>query len=161
MDFPPNVTFFLARAQTSAMFARIGVKLEWRMPDRCPAGALQISLSDNTPPDFHPGALGYAKLYDGTHIVVLWDRVQTTVTRERVTALLAHVMTHEITHVLEGVSRHSDSGVMKARWTETDYGAMRTGLPFASVDVGLIHDGLTKRVKPAVTVGGAEYHEER
>jgi hypothetical protein len=29
-------------------------------------------------------------------------------------ALLAHVMAHEITHVLEGIDRHSSEGVMKA-----------------------------------------------
>jgi hypothetical protein len=81
MDSRSESAFFFARAQTSAMFARIGVKLEWRTPDSCPAGALQISLSDDTPPNFKPVALGYAKPYDGTHIVVLWDRVKTLVTR--------------------------------------------------------------------------------
>ena len=38
--------------------------------------------------------------------------------------LLAHVLVHEITHVLEGVDRHTGQGVMKARWTEDDLALM-------------------------------------
>ena len=54
-------------------------------------------------------------------------------------ALLGHVMVHEITHVLEGVARHSSAGVMKAHWDLADYHAM-TGrpLPFAAEDIRLV-----------------------
>lgn len=31
------------------------------------------------------------------------------------TELLAHVMVHDITHIIEGVSRHSEIGIMKIR----------------------------------------------
>ena len=42
-------------------------------------------------------------------------------------------------HVLEGVSRHSDRGVMKARWEPADFRAMASRpLPFAAIDVLLI-----------------------
>jgi hypothetical protein len=54
-------------------------------------------------------------------------------------------MVHEITHLLQGVTRHSDTGVMKARWTGTDFGGMRvTPLPFTRQDVELIYSGLAK-----------------
>jgi hypothetical protein len=74
--------------------------------------------------------------------------------------LLAHVMTHEITHVLEGINRHSETGMMKGQWTETDYRAMAAGLRFAPVDVALIHDGLAKRTRLADAAASAEYHGE-
>jgi len=61
-------------------------------------------------------------------------------------ALLAHVLVHEITHILEGVARHSETGIMKANWTLRDYYDMQTKtLQFASEDVELIHRGLAQR----------------
>ena len=55
-------------------------------------------------------------------------------------------MVHEITHVLERIKRHSEEGVMKARWSPQDYLHMDTDpLPFAADDVRLIREGLSKR----------------
>ena len=64
---------------------------------------------------------------------------------------VAHVLVHEITHVIEGVTRHSASGIMKARWDTRDYFDMRRKpLSFAQEDVNLIYDGLkVSRVAPA------------
>jgi hypothetical protein len=51
-------------------------------------------------------------------------------------------MVHEITHIQQGVDRHSNSGVMKARWTDKDYAAMAwKPLPFTPEDILLIHLG--------------------
>jgi hypothetical protein len=65
--------------------------------------------------------------------------------------VLAHVLVHEITHVLEGIDRHSATGIMKAHWNYNDYLEMRRKpLPFAHEDVNLIYDGLkAPRVAPA------------
>ena len=47
---------------------------------------------------------------------------------------------HEITHVLEGVNRHSETGIMKAHWDTMDWRTMRHSfLPFADEDLRLIH----------------------
>lgn len=60
--------------------------------------------------------------------------------------VLAHVLVHEITHILEGIDRHSESGVMKAQWTVEDYRAMADKpLPFAAIDVDLIQRGLASQ----------------
>ena len=60
--------------------------------------------------------------------------------------MLFRSLVHEITHVLQGIDRHSDSGVMKALWTAQDYFQMRVeALPFAPEDVELIHLGLASR----------------
>ncbi len=62
------------------------------------------------------------------------------------TELLAHVMAHEITHILEGVSRHSNSGIMRALWSEDDHKMMKKHpLSFAPEDVELIRSGLAAR----------------
>jgi hypothetical protein len=61
-------------------------------------------------------------------------------------ALLAHVLVHEITHILQGVDRHSETGVMKARWTTADYVQIRAQpLPFTDWDIDLIQEGLASR----------------
>jgi len=60
--------------------------------------------------------------------------------------VMAHVLVHEVTHILEGVTRHSDSGVMKAEWTLRDYGQMYTApLPFTAADIALIQSGVDAR----------------
>jgi hypothetical protein len=65
--------------------------------------------------------------------------------------LLAHVLVHEITHILQGVTRHSAEGVMKAQWTQEDLSSMlRKSLEFTSLDVDLIHDGMAVRDKAMV-----------
>jgi hypothetical protein len=67
--------------------------------------------------------------------------------------LLAHVLVHEVTHILQGVPRHSDIGVMKAYWNIDDYREMaKTPLPFTELDTRLILDGLTSRKSTAVPV---------
>ena len=64
-----------------------------------------------------------ARPYVGT-IVAFPNRVQ-EVNPNGGPSVMAHVLVHEITHVLEGVARHSGTGVMKARWDDRDYFEMR------------------------------------
>jgi hypothetical protein len=55
-------------------------------------------------------------------------------------------MTHEITHLLQGISRHSATGVMKARWGTKDVVDMANNpLPFTPEDIDLIQCGLVRR----------------
>ncbi len=57
--------------------------------------------------------------------------------------LLAHELVHEITHILQCLDRHSETGVMKARWTADDYCEMRwKPLTFTPEDIQLIHLGM-------------------
>jgi hypothetical protein len=136
-----------ARPITARMFADIGVGIKWRDGLRsCPADGIRISFSSDAPRDMRPGALAYALPYEGTHIEVFSDRVKQTVQPNRVPSLLAHVLAHEITHVLQGIVRHSGSGVMKASWDESDYCQMAwKPLPFTELDVHLIHRGIDGR----------------
>ena len=65
------------------------------------------------------------------------------VLRPFVYVLLGHVMAHEIAHILQGVARHSERGIMKERWESSDYKQMLKGsLRFTEHDAILIKLGL-------------------
>jgi hypothetical protein len=138
-----------ARAKAGKVFQRIGVKIEWQTDGRpCPvaSGAIAIRLSDRTPKDQTRGALAYALPFEGTHIVVFYDRVRDRVELTQLPCLLAYVLVHEITHMLQGMERHSQSGIMKARWGRPEYLEMQRGfLGFAEEDVESIYHGLAWR----------------
>ena len=136
--------------------AEIGVRIDWRQESKCPAGQdgiIHISLGTWIPANHYPGALAIALPYEGVHIQVFIDRVRKMVDPVRkmanptsVAPLLAHVLAHEITHILQRVNRHSECGVMKARWSQKDYGEMEwKPLNFTDGDVQLIHTGLHAR----------------
>ena len=128
------------------LFLPAGLTLEWRGEGRlCPEHSeriIRISLSTHTDPASHPGALAYALPYDGEHIVVFYDRLQ-RLHFGSVTTLLAHVITHEMTHILQGISRHSEKGIMKAQWDREDYAGMKLQLlTFTETDLRLIRVGV-------------------
>jgi hypothetical protein len=135
-----------ARRLASEIFARAGVTIHWRMASRCPSsrGAIRITLTNQVPKGIASGALAYALPYEGTHIVVFYDRVTAQHIPPR--TLLGYVMVHEITHMIEEVSRHSATGIMKAHWTPADFYEMMTQkLEFAEVDVLLLQAGAERR----------------
>jgi hypothetical protein len=138
-----------ASAMVSAMFAKIGVTIQWLHQERLcrsMSGVISIELSDDTPKNQLAGTLAYALPFEGTSITIFYDRVRHTVEPPAVPYLLAHVMAHEIAHILEGTDRHSDSGVMKAYWDSRDEERMcRKPLTFTDFDVLLIHMGLEAR----------------
>jgi len=140
------------RAQwlASKMFAEIGVTLHWRDGLRhCPPLDIDITLDERTSPTLKPGALAYALPYEGTHIHVFYDRIAQH-EKNMVPSILAHVLAHEITHILEGVVCHSASGIMKAHWDDKDLRRMTfEPLKFEKGDVDLIDRGLTKRAANA------------
>ena len=143
-----------ARGVSSDIFAGIGVKIQWHGSSNCPVNSIIITFSGQTPTSLMPGAMAYALPYEGTHIVVFYDRVKNK--PGNVSCLLGHVMAHEIAHVLQGVKRHSESGVMKANWTGLDYEKMTwKPLQFADEDVQLINRGLEAREKALVSVATA------
>jgi hypothetical protein len=79
--------------------------------------------------------------------------------RRRPERVLAHVIVHEVTHVLQGVSGHSDSGIMKAWWTPKDYEQMEWApLPFTANDIALIQLGLAKRIAKVSNANASRYN---
>jgi len=131
---------------TSKIFSAIGVKLDWRNGS-CPAApnAIKIAFAMQAPAGFSPGALAYARPYEGIHIVVFYDRVR-RMHPSRIDQFMAYVLAHEIAHILEGVSRHSTKGIMKANWDGLDgFQIVCDSLLFADEDVELIRNGLRSR----------------
>lgn len=151
------------RAQpiASGMFEAIGITIEWHHDRRSPVcaavqdQAILVTVITRTYELDHPGALAYAQPYGGKHIYIFYDRVRETAPPGRVPFLLAHVLAHEITHILQGTCRHSVSGVMKAQWNTKDYAEMeRKPLPFTELDVKLIQLGLEAR---KLTIGRSRH----
>jgi hypothetical protein len=133
-----------AQGLASKLFMSIQVRVDWRELRSCPVdgNGLQVSLSYSTPPNQLPGSLAYALPYEGSHIVVFYDRVRKS-DPNVVTHLLAYVLIHEVTHILEGVARHSKRGIMKAHWDREDRFEIGLGrLAFAAEDIDLIYRGL-------------------
>ena len=148
----PSPVLSRARTLAAEMFAGVGVRIEWRAGQRSGSqllreGAIAVRLTLDTPDEFKTSVGAFATPSEGIHITVLYEHLAWSLAKPGLApALLAHVLVHEITHILEGVARHSATGIMKANWTSGDYYDMQTKtLAFASEDIELIHRGLTQR----------------
>ena len=133
----------LGRAERTAarILASIGVAVKFRAgaerkPNREGAFSIELQLDAKAPAHFHSGAMAYALPFglSGTRIHVYCDRVRSAWPDTGAGTVLGHVMAHEIAHVLEGASRHSAEGVMKARWG-------KPGLPPDGVWNALVRPG--------------------
>ena len=136
-----------AQGLAAEIFKRAGVNVEWHTMTSCPTSpdTIKITFSDRTPRTVRPGAMAYALPYEGTHIVIYYDRVALA-DPENFPRLLAYVIVHETTHILQRLARHSETGIMKANWDRKDYAQMRMdNLTFTEADLDLIHQGLEAR----------------
>jgi hypothetical protein len=159
----PAEVLSMGKSLAARMFAIAGVRIDWRWGEQAGSqllqeGAISVRLTTNhelrhsrrpgyVPEKFNPNSGAFALPNEGIHIFVLYDRLAWSEESPGFApVLLAHVFVHEITHILEGIARHSEIGIMKAYWTSGDYYDMQTkALPFASEDVQLIHRGLAQR----------------
>jgi hypothetical protein len=148
-----------AKSVASAILASSGVAIQWHDPSKCPAEAIFITLSNNEPASLQPGALAYALPFEGTHIVVFYDRVKNDQVKNRpgfASSLLGHVIAHEVTHILQGAIWHAENGVMKAQWTRADYRDMTwKPLQFTDEDIIRIQRGLKLSEASRASYGGA------
>jgi hypothetical protein len=151
----PMTLLVRAEAITARMLATAGVEIDWPSKrvfacNEAPRpDTVKLKLVADAAEDLHPGALAYAQLHEGTEIVIMFDRVdRCAIGRNRApekSNILAHVMTHEITHLLQGIARHSETGVMKAHWSTKDFLEMEySPLPFAPEDIELIRRGMAR-----------------
>ena len=143
----------LGRAQhtVSRIYAELGLRVKW---SNDATTRIWIEFDEHAPAFCSPGALGYARAHgsEGSRIHILLDRVRQLADNRWDGSVLGHVMAHELGHVLEGVERHSQSGLMKARWNGHELAIMQSSLlSFDAADVDLIHAGLMRlerRVPP-------------
>jgi hypothetical protein len=131
-----------ATATAARMFATVGVQIEWSRSKPQP-GELVILLAPRRNAPASRDAVAHARPYasGGVAITIFYEDVLSVAGRatQPQSALMAHVLVHEITHVLQRVARHSQSGVMRARWSRDDLNAMqRRPLPFDPADADLL-----------------------
>jgi len=141
-----------AQAIAAEMLSRVGIATKWysyrgsclRRPDN----PIAIRIVSHVPENHHPDALAAARPFDGIRIEVFYERVKGAVDSGLVPRLLAHVLVHEITHIIQGTDSHSDFGIMKAHWNTDDYHQMmHAPLGFTEEDLQLIRNGLRSRME--------------
>jgi hypothetical protein len=163
----PAEVLSMGKSLAARMFASAGVRIDWRWGEQAGSqllqeGAISVRLTTNhelrhsrrpgyVPEKFNPNSGAFAFPNEGIHIIVLYDQLAWSEKRPGFApVLLAHVMVHEITHMLQGICRHSTAGIMKAHWTLDDFYDMQTKtLSFAPEDIELIHLGMNQRHAPA------------
>jgi hypothetical protein len=135
----------LAQGLATRMFAGAGIRLEWtgcRPAGESSQAPIVVQLVTGTPEGFQSGVLGYAMPYR-RHIIIFFDRIETM---QGAWTVLGHVMVHEITHVIQGVARHSHTGLMKPHWSPRDLREMlNKPLPFTQEDLMMLDSGLAMR----------------
>lgn len=140
----PGLILQRATRIASRMYAGIGIPIEWQYGARhCADGSgFLIRFADRAPMSASEGALASAKPWAGTVFDIYYMRVTERVQPSQVEHVLAHVIVHELGHMLQATGSHSDEGVMKANWTTSDYREMcKSPLEFTEHDVQLIHKG--------------------
>jgi hypothetical protein len=136
-------------------YADIGVRVIWRIGKKPPSGCEKKPGARQIVFEFRYGtvkgasadAIAFAKpfLHEGPCVTLLIERLKERVERNPNTTgvLLGHVLAHEIGHVLQGSARHSETGLMKGRWSIREIMEMRRArLCFTAYDAELILDSL-------------------
>jgi hypothetical protein len=143
-----------AEQLANVIFTKADVRIAWQnvgaqeKRHTCSASQdrqINVRLGTGTPASFHPGALAFAQVDSGLFIQVFFDRIVQVATHNGEGRVLAHVLVHEITHVIEGGSRHSEKGMMMSKWSSFEIMQMNfKPLSFTPEDIQLIHLGLAR-----------------
>lgn len=152
----PTPLIWKSQAVATAIFLKMGIQLTWRFDARrsasktitvcggeSPASTLAVEIIPQAPVNLTHNALAVAmrSADSAVSIVIFYDRVVPVLREHRAhdAAILGYVLAHEIGHVLQGISRHSETGAMRTCWTEDDFTEMGAGqLAFTAEDVRLI-----------------------
>jgi len=146
----------------TTIFAGIHVQLMWtgqmQRASNIVAGCvdepathdLAVEIVPHAPASFSDGALAMAMPYadSGVRIVIFYDRVEPLLQGHHApqATVLGYVLAHEIAHVLQGIARHSETGIMRACWTDSDFKLIGVRqLMFTPEDVQLIRHRLPPR----------------
>lgn len=148
-ETPPNVVEHGARALVTRMYREIGVRIVWRdgEPKKGAVQTARVAVQ-----------IRYGRVPRGGHVLasaapfgagiravtIEYGRIRGVAGRlEREQAILAHVLAHELGHILQGTDWHAETGVMQANWRAADYETMQRGpLAFTAEDIRLIGRGL-------------------
>jgi DNA-binding PadR family transcriptional regulator len=143
-----------AKSMASEIFREIGVHLIWRAGlsdcEQSIGTAFQIRWAERPPQAIPAGALAASRPFDSSgNSITIYEVPLQRFLRQYGNApevVLAYVLAHELGHVMQGVDRHSTSGILKASWSYSEYYRMLSrGLTFTAEDVELIRAGLKIR----------------
>ena len=143
----PGRTREHTKAVVSSIFENIQVRINWYEGEGA-SDCFKISLIKTAPPSVHPKALATTWPTEA-RIVVYHDRMLRRLSRAHPSAAIvapAYVIAHELAHAMQGIGRHSNSGILKPEWSDDDFTAMLFNeLYFDKFDVVLIRQRLAAR----------------
>jgi hypothetical protein len=139
----------------SEIFTKIGIDVTWRahrgkgskevatVVEKSAQCDLTVEIVDQAPANLNPRAIAMALPFgdQGARIVIFYERVIPVLRehRDHQATILGYVLAHELGHILQGVTHHSLTGIMRARWTEDDFAHMSNKeLTFTVEDVVLM-----------------------
>jgi hypothetical protein len=147
-----------AKLLVSGIFARIGVNLTWHT---CLSGykerrgepeptAFQIRWAEYAPSTSPSGTVAEARPFGSSRNAITMYEIplQRFLTQHpnAPEVVLAYVLAHELAHVMQGLDRHSASGILRANWSYREFYMMLSrSLTFTPQDVDLIRDGLAAK----------------
>ena len=139
-----------AQAETSRIFAAIGVRLSWNDPPTsgCPLTVMIVRQANLGLTKGAADAMGAAPAADdrtGRLVYAYYDRIDASAQKYRtdVAAMLGHVMAHELGHILLARGSHSSAGLMSARWGRFEMDLVAASLlMFTNEQAGSIRDAL-------------------
>ncbi len=145
-----------AERLASEIFERSKVHVTWHdgeLPAIASAGRTRIGirLVHAAPASISRKTLASARPYgsSGSLISIYQDRIEPLLKGgpDASTTFLASVFAHELAHVILGSDYHSESGILKAAWSNADLVAMRARrFDFSESDSERIRDALTVRL---------------
>jgi hypothetical protein len=110
---------------------------------------IDVRFAYSVPDEYKPGVLAEARPFAkcGIRITVFINRVsrlfETRLAPD--SSILGHVLAHEIGHVLLKLETHSETGLMKARWTDHELVQMRSKIfAFTPAAIQMIQANLAK-----------------
>jgi hypothetical protein len=153
-DMPARMLLH-AELRTPAMFREIDVEVHRaacvpaNAPDNACCAPFPVQLEKGRRGRAAWEALGHATPLPQSRnrINVFLDRLVTYRNENLETAILAHVLAHEITHVLERGHGQSANGTMNTHWDIADWqGTKSRSLALPTEDVDLIRRGIARRL---------------
>ncbi len=160
-----------AKAIAAQILASAGVRVDWMTGKNRPgavavadpavaADMLEIMLDEGvTTGESGLDVMGYALPFQskGVRVHVFMGRIRASYGTYS-DVVLGHVLAHEIGHVLEGVARHSSSGVLKAQFSVQDLRCMAIHpAVFAPEDVSMIQAHFPALAAAGTVPGGGSH----
>jgi hypothetical protein len=168
---PPQV---IAQAQdfVDHIFSAAGIKIRWQecaapkcAPPESPA-IIAVKINSDASPRSRRSALGVSLpgVLGGNRIGVFYSRIE-TVSRDTTVSLgaspgeiLAHVIAHEMGHLLLNWKTHSQTGVMRDPWRMVEFSLMRSRkLFFTRHETGRMRRAVQGRNDSAARVAGGGF----